>query len=72
MFFDAARRPKYLLNLIGAEHLPPYSDQQPQLAIVERVTIAFLDGYLKHRHGALARLPSLGSVPETASMVAEP
>jgi dienelactone hydrolase len=71
-FFDAARRPKYLLSLIGAEHLPPYSDQQPQLAIVERVTIAFLDGYLKHRPGALARLVSLGSVPGTASMVAEP
>ena len=70
-FFDAARRPKYLLSLIGAEHLPPYSDQQPQLAIVERVTIAFLDGYLKHRPGALARLLSVGSVPGTASMVAE-
>ncbi|MGD0452676.1 MAG: hypothetical protein ABSB69_03705 [Solirubrobacteraceae bacterium] len=71
-FFGAARRPKYLLSLIGAEHLPPYSDQQPQLAIVERVTIAFLDGYLKHRTGALARLVSLGSVPGTASMLAEP
>jgi dienelactone hydrolase len=71
-FFDAAQRPKYLLNLIGAEHLPPYSDQQPQLTIVERVTIAFLDGYLKHRPGALARLVTLGSVPGQASMLAEP
>ena len=71
-FFNAAQRPKYLLSLIGAEHLPPYSDQQPQLGIVERVTIAFLDGYLKHRPRALARLVSLGSVPGTASLVAEP
>ncbi len=71
-FFEAARRPKYLLTLIGAEHLPPYSDQQPQLAIVERMTIAFLDGYLEHRNGALASLASLGSVPGTASMLAEP
>lgn len=71
-FFDAARRPKYLLSLIGAEHLPPYSSQQPQLSIVERVTIAFLDGYLEHRTGALERLVSLGSVPGTASMIAEP
>ena len=71
-FFEAAPRPKYLLSLIGAEHLPPYSTEQPQLAIVERVTIAFLDGYLKHRPAALARLASLGSVPGTASMVAEP
>ena len=71
-FFDAARRPKYLLNLIGAEHLPPYSDQQPQLEIVEHVTIAFLDGYLEHKPGALTRLESVGTVPGVASMTAEP
>ena len=71
-FFDAAQRPKYLLSLIGAEHLPPYSYQQPQLSIVEHVTIAFLDGYLEHRSNALARLVSLGSVPGVASLVAEP
>jgi dienelactone hydrolase len=71
-FFAAARRPKYLLSLIGAEHLPPYSSQQPQLGIVERVTIAFLDAYLEQRPGALARLVSLGQVPGTASMSAEP
>jgi fermentation-respiration switch protein FrsA (DUF1100 family) len=71
-FFEAAQRPKYLLTLIGAEHLPPYSDQQPQLEIVERVTIAFLDGYLEHRPEAIARLVSLGSVPGTASILAEP
>lgn len=71
-FFDAAQRPKYLLSLIGAEHLPPYSDQQPQLAIVERVSIAFLDGYLEHRPGVLRRLVSLGSVPGIASILAEP
>ncbi len=71
-FFAAARRPKYLLSLIGAEHLPPYSSQQPQLAIVERVTIAFLDAYLEHRSGALARLVSAGQVPGIASMSAEP
>jgi dienelactone hydrolase len=71
-FFGVAQRPKYLLTLLGAEHLPPYSDQQPQLGIVERVTIAFFDAYLKHRAGALRRIVSLGSVPGTASLLAEP
>ena len=37
--------PKYLLNVLGAEHVQPYSDQEPQLGIVEGVTTAFLDGY---------------------------
>jgi fermentation-respiration switch protein FrsA (DUF1100 family) len=71
-FFSAAQRPKYLLSLLGAEHLAPYRDQQPQLGIVERVTTAFLDGYLKGDHAALQRLPSLGSVEGEASMLAYP
>jgi fermentation-respiration switch protein FrsA (DUF1100 family) len=48
-FFRIARRPKFLLWLLGASHLPPYTDQQPQLGIVERATTAFLDHYLKGR-----------------------
>ncbi|HWD11061.1 MAG TPA: hypothetical protein VG366_04400 [Solirubrobacteraceae bacterium] len=71
-FFLAAQRPKYLLRLLGAGHLPPYSTEQPQLGIVERVTTAFLDGYLKHRPSALARLSSLGAVPGASSLLAEP
>jgi fermentation-respiration switch protein FrsA (DUF1100 family) len=71
-FFGAARQPKYLLRLLGAGHLPPYTREQPQLAIVERVSVAFLDGYLKRRPAALERLPSLGSVPRTAALLATP
>jgi pimeloyl-ACP methyl ester carboxylesterase len=48
-FFQLARRPKFLLWLLGASHLPPYTYQQPQLGIVERATTAFLDRYLKGR-----------------------
>ena len=48
-FFRLARRPKFLLWLLGASHLPPYTDQQPQLGIVEQATTAFLDHYLKGR-----------------------
>ena len=55
-FYDVAPRPKFLLTLTGAPHLPPYTYEQPQLGIVERVTIAFLDRYLNHDRGALARM----------------
>jgi dienelactone hydrolase len=71
-FFTATQRPKYLLRLIGAEHLPPYSTEQPQLTIVEQVTIAFLDHYLEHVPSALRRLESAGNVPGTATLLAEP
>jgi predicted dienelactone hydrolase len=71
-FFTAARRPKYLLRLLGAGHLPPYTYQQPQLSIVERVSVAFLDGYLKHRSAAPQSLAALGSVPVRAALLARP
>jgi dienelactone hydrolase len=48
-FFRLARRPKFLLWLLGASHLPPYTVEQPQLGIVEEATTAFLDHYLKGR-----------------------
>jgi len=71
-YFAQARRPKFLLRLLGAGHLPPFGYQQPQLSIVERVTIAFLDRYLKHEVAALQRLSSFGDVPGAAQLIAEP
>lgn len=71
-YFKLARRPKYLLRLLGAQHLPPYTSQQPQLAIVQRVTIAFLDGYLKGAPGAFQRLLSFGNVPGVSSLLGDP
>jgi fermentation-respiration switch protein FrsA (DUF1100 family) len=71
-FFDIAPPPKYLVRLLGAAHLPPYTDQQPQLGIVARVTTAFLDHYLKHQPGSMQRLVSSGDVAGIASLLAEP
>jgi dienelactone hydrolase len=71
-FFDIAPRPKYLLELLGAGHLPPYSGEQPQLGIVERVSIAFLDLYLKHRPGSRQRLAAAGNAPGLARLIAKP
>jgi predicted dienelactone hydrolase len=70
--FGDAPRPKYLLKLIGAGHLPPFTSAQPWLGIVERVTVAFLDRYLKGRPGALQRLRRAGNVRRRGSLSAEP
>lgn len=48
-YFLRAHRPKFLLWLLGAAHRPPYTFQEPQLGIVERATVAFLDHYLRGR-----------------------
>ena len=71
-FFTPARRPKFLLALQGASHLPPYTTEQPQLGIVERVTIAFLNRYLRADRRAGARLPALGDVAGVSTLTAAP
>ena len=46
-YYRLAPRPKFLVLLLGASHRAPYTTEEPQLRIVERVTIAFLGHYLK-------------------------
>jgi hypothetical protein len=71
-FYDPAPAPKYLLQLLGAGHLPPYTDGQPQLGVVERVTVAFLDEYLKHENGAARRMARAASMAGVATLSADP
>jgi predicted dienelactone hydrolase len=67
-YFGIAPHPKFLLSLLGAGHLPPYTSQQPQLGVVERETVAFLDRYLKRLSGAAGRMWSVGNVPGVATL----
>jgi dienelactone hydrolase len=67
-FFDAAPQPKFLLTLPGAPHLGPYTDEEPQLGIVERVSTEFLDLYLKGYRRARARMFRAGNVPGVARL----
>ena len=69
-FWRAAPRPKFLLTLLGATHFPPYSYEQPQLGIVERATIAFLNRYLKK--APLEPLLAAGNVRGIARLTAAP
>jgi fermentation-respiration switch protein FrsA (DUF1100 family) len=69
-FFELARRPKFLLWLLGASHLPPYTSQQPQLGIVEQATTAFLDHYLKGR--PLRSFDRTAQRPGLTRLVADP
>lgn len=72
MFFAPAPHPKFLLTLIGAAHLPPYTTDQAYLSVIERVTIAFLDHYVKHEGPALAGILEAGSVNGVATLQADP
>ncbi|HEX3541246.1 MAG TPA: hypothetical protein VHT75_12505 [Acidimicrobiales bacterium] len=45
--YAGGRSPKYLLWLLNAQHLEPYTTDAVHLAVVETVTTAFFDRYLK-------------------------
>jgi dienelactone hydrolase len=68
--FRDVSRPKYLLRLLGAGHLPPYTTSARQLGVVERVTIAFLDRYLGD--GSLSQLVAAGRAPGIAILTSDP
>lgn len=68
--FRAVARPKFLLLLHGAGHLPPYTDAGRQLALVERVTVAFLDRYLGD--GSLHALARAVRDPRRATLTSRP
>jgi fermentation-respiration switch protein FrsA (DUF1100 family) len=70
-YFGSAARPKYLLKLLGAEHTAPYQDEQAHLAIVARVSTAFLNTYLKGAASSSAQLAALGSVPGRSTLQIE-
>jgi dienelactone hydrolase len=70
-FFGQAARPKFLLKLLGAQHLPPYTGEQPQLNIVEKTTVAFLNLYLNHRKGSLRQLKRVARVQGVTELTAE-
>ena len=67
-FFHAAHSPKFLLRLLGARHIGPYTNEQPQLGVVERVTVAFLDRYLKRLPESRTQLWRAANVPGVATL----
>jgi len=69
-YFRLMRRPKFLLWLLGASHLPPYSTVDRWSSVVDRATVAFLDRYL--RGGPSRPLVAAGTHSGFARIVSDP
>ncbi len=69
-YFRLMQRPKFLLWLIGAAHLEPYTTNDRWAGVVRRTTIAFLDHYL--RGAPLRRLVDAGTAAGVARLTSEP
>jgi predicted dienelactone hydrolase len=68
IYFRIAPRPKFLLSLPGAGHGRPYISHQPQLGIVEHVTVAFLGAFLNGVAGASSQMWNAGNVSGLARL----
>ena len=66
-YFGRMRRPKFLLWLLGASHLPPYSTDDAWAHVVDSATTAFLDEYL--RGGSARRLRAAGNRSGIARLI---
>jgi fermentation-respiration switch protein FrsA (DUF1100 family) len=71
-FYESASAPKYLLKLLGAGHQLPYTTPGPEFAMVEHVTLAFLNYYLKGESGMLSMYVRLGSAGPGSTLLAKP
>jgi dienelactone hydrolase len=69
-YYQLMRPPKYLLWLLGAAHLPPYTSADRWATVVDRATVAFLDHAL--RGAPLGPLLEAGTQPGVARIVSDP
>ncbi len=70
--YDEAPRPRYYLNIAGAEHQPPYLDPGATRAGVARSVIAFLNTFLNHRTSDLNALVHHGTVTAGETITTAP
>ena len=62
-------RARYYLDLLGADHLTPYTGANPVERLVARLTLAFFNRYVLGRAGALATMTREGNVSGAAVLV---
>ncbi len=67
--YDQAPRPKYYLELIGAEHLPPYTVPGKDRSLVAAAVLDFLGRYLKGRASGIQKLARAGDAPPVARLI---
>jgi predicted esterase len=69
-YFRLMQPPKFLVWLLGASHLPPYTTDDRWAEVVDRTTVAFLDHTF--RGASLKPLVAAGTQAGLARMTADP
>lgn len=68
MTYDQADVTKFYLSLLGAGHLDAYTQANQYSSVVEKVTTAFLNRYLKNISGSVSLMHTYGNIPGVASL----
>ena len=66
--YDGAPAPKYYVDVLGAEHLPPYTEPGRARHYVARAVVAFLDYYLKRNRTPLETMLRDRGTPHVATL----
>jgi predicted dienelactone hydrolase len=66
--YNEAPQPKYYLSMIGQTHLSAYLAPGAPLQTVVRVTLDFLDRYLRHDQATGRAMTAAGNVPGVATI----
>ena len=66
--YNQAPAPKYYVDLLGEEHLPPYTQPGRARRYVASVVVAFLDSYLKRNRSPLQTLLRGRGTPNVATL----
>jgi predicted dienelactone hydrolase len=69
--YNEAAQPKYYLSMIGQTHLSAYVPPGPAQNVVTRVSIDFLNAYLRHSSSALSAMRVAGTVTGLASITSQ-
>jgi predicted dienelactone hydrolase len=67
--YDHAPRPKYYLELVGAQHLQPYVDPGRDRSLVATAVLDFLGRYLEGRASGIRKLARDGNAPPVANLI---
>jgi predicted dienelactone hydrolase len=70
--YDQAPRPKYYLELVGAQHLQPYVDPGRDRSLVAASVLDFLRRYLEGRASGVRKLARDGNAPPVATLIKRP
>lgn len=70
--YNAAPPPKYYVDLLGATHLPPYTEANAWEAVVAKVSVDFLDAFLLGRRDLVPQMLHDGNVAGVSTITANP